>query len=122
MSLTKPIPKKLREEMEADPYYKRCCVTGVRGGPGVKIDWHHNFETYMHGNRGRLNEKWCILPILKSVHDQVGRRYIKEYLDWIMLNRADEATLKKYSKVVDLVAKRDRLNQIYADEKNHPVL
>jgi len=37
----------------------------------------------------------------------------KEECDWIMLNRADEATLKKYSRAENLVAKRDRLNKKY---------
>jgi len=120
--ITKPIPKKLRDEMEEDPFYQRCCVTKVKGGPAVKIDWHHNFESYANGNRGRVNEKWCILPVLKSVHDKADRRDVREYLDWIMLNRADESTLRRWSKAEDLIAKRDRLNKKYADKKNHPVL
>lgn len=122
MAVTKPIPKKLRDEMEADPFYHRCAVTGTRRGPGVKIEWHHNFESYLHGNRGRLNEKWCILPILKEIHDKANRRDVRELLDWIMLNRADESTLRKWSKVEDLIKKRDRLNKKYEDQKNHPVL
>jgi len=122
MAITKPIPKKLRDEMEADQFYHRCCATGIRRGPGVKIEWHHNFESYAHGNKGRLNEKWCILPLLKSVHDKANRREVRQYLDWIMLNRADEATLRKWSVAEDLISKRDRLNKIYEDQKNHPVL
>lgn len=120
--LTKPIPKKLRDELEADPYYRRCCLTGAVSGPGVVIQWHHNFETYMHGNKGRLNEKWCILPVLKSVHEKANRTEVRELLDWVMLNRADEETLRKYSKAVDLVHKRDWLNKKYADKKNYPLL
>jgi len=119
---TKPIPENLRNEMEADQYYHRCCVTGTHRGPGVKIEWHHNFETYQNGNKGRLNEKWCILPLLKSIHDKADRRDVRQFLDWIMLNRADDETLKRYSKSEDLINKRDKLNKIYEDEKNYPVL
>jgi len=122
MSLTKPIPKRLQNEMEADQFYQRCCVTGIRRGPGVIIQWHHNFEVYMHGNKGRLNEKWCILPLLKSVHDKADRSDVREFLEWIMLNRADDETLRKWSKVDNLIEKRNRLNLKYEDKKNYPVL
>ena len=53
----RPIPNKLRQEMEADPYYKRCAWHG-RPHPGKKID-HHNL---IFAGR-QVNEKWCILPI-----------------------------------------------------------
>lgn len=111
--MTKPIPKKLREKMEAQAFYHRCCLTGTPRGPYAKIEWHHNFETYEHDNKGRLNEEWCILPVLKEVHDKADTRDIREKLDWVMLNRADEDTLKKYSKSTDLVERRNRLNKIY---------
>lgn len=94
--------------MENDPFYKRCCVTGVGQSAYSKIEWHHNF-TWMGK---RLNEKWCILPVLKEIHDKEKQKDIKETLDRIMLNRADDETLKKYSKAVDLIAKRDRLNKV----------
>ena len=73
----------------------------------TKVDWHHNMTW-----RGRqLQEKFAILPLAKRVHDDIA--YHKEECDWIMLNRADEATLKKYSRAENLVAKRDRLNKKY---------
>lgn len=111
--LTKPIPQKLRNEMEADPFYQKCCITGARRGPYVKIEYHHNFRTYQYGNKGRLNERWCILPITREIHLSADTRKVKDKLDWIMLNRADEETLKRYSKSEDLIKKRDRLNKIY---------
>jgi hypothetical protein len=118
MSLTKPIPKKLRDEMDADPFYHKCCVTGVKSGAQFKIDWHHNFR--WQGTR--LNEKWCILPVWKKVHDKADTREVRDFLDWIMLNRADEETLQRYSKAENLIAKRDRLNKVYANKENHPVI
>lgn len=122
MAVTKPIPPALRREMEQDPFYQRCCVTGIRKGPYTKIDWHHNLVSYLNGNKGRVNEKWCILPLYEDVHKMVSRKDIKEYLEWIMLNRADEETLKRWSKVENLIEKRDKLNKKYANEKNKPVL
>lgn len=100
------IPPRLREEMAADPFYQRCCITGAMAR-NRKVEWHHNFQF-----AGRqVQEKWCILPLAEVVHHNIER--FKEECDWIMLNRADEATLKKYSRAVDLVAKRDRLNEKY---------
>lgn len=118
MGLTKPIPAALRAEMEHDPFYQRCCVTGVRRGPYAKIEWHHNLKYAGE----RVNEKWCILPVLKRVHDKADTRIVREFLDWIMLNRADDETLKRFSKAGSLIERRDRLNKIYGDKKNHPLL
>lgn len=102
-----PIPKKLREEMAADPFYRRCCITESMRG---KIDWHHNLIF-----RGRqVQEKWAILPVNEEVHQNVSNPEIKQKLNWIMLNRATDEQLKKYSKAVDLIAERERLNKIYA--------
>ena len=109
--MTKPIPKKMREQMFHDPFYDRCCITGLTGTPNDPIEWHHNFSSYANGNKGRLNEIWCILPILRSVHRLADRRDIREQLDRIMLNRADDETLRKWSRSEDLIAKRDRLNK-----------
>lgn len=108
MSLVSPIPKKLKEAMERDTFYKKCCLTHQSN---TKIEWHHNFK--WQGKR--LNEKWCILPVAKIIHDKADTREVREKLDHIMLNRADEETLKKYSKAENLIAKRDRLNKKYGN-------
>ena len=98
------IPLKLREEMENDPYYKKCCVTGTSSG---KIDWHHNM-TYA----GRqVNAKFCILPLSKSVHDDIVKH--KERCDWIMLNRATDEELRFYSKAIDYKRLKEKLNAKY---------
>ncbi len=98
------IPKTLIEEVENDPFYKKCCITGLSN---EKIEWHHNL---IYGGK-QVNEKWCILPLLKSIHRDIVK--YKEKCDWIMLNRATDEELKKYSKVVDYIKMRERLNGIY---------
>lgn len=119
MAMTKPIPKALRDEMEADPFYRQCCLTGIRKDSSwERIEWHHNFESYLNGNKGRVNEKWCILPVAKTMHDRAKEPWIKRQLDRIMLNRADDATLRKWSKVVDLIKYRDQLNKEYENQEN----
>lgn len=100
------IPPKLREEMANDPYYLRCCVTG---SASEKIEWHHNL---IFAGR-QVNEKWCILPLAKSIHDIEKRPDIKEKIDWIMLNRGTEDDLRRYSKAIDLIRRRDILNSKY---------
>lgn len=98
------IPDTLRSEMANDPYYKKCALTGTTDG---KIDWHHNF---IYAGR-QVNEKWCIIPLSKPIHDKID--YYKEKVDWIMLNRATDEELIMYSKAIDLIAKRNRLNKLY---------
>lgn len=111
------IPLHVRKELEADPYYHICCVTSVTAATD-KIEWHHNF--IFAGKQ--VQEKWCILPLAKAIHDMANRKDIKEKLDWIMLNRASIETLAKYSKAIDLIKKCSELNKKYANEKNQSVL
>jgi len=98
------IPPKLVRELECDPFYEKCCITGRND---EKIEWHHNL---IYASR-QVNEKFCILPLLQSIHREIVK--YKEKCDWIMLNRATESELKQYSKAVDYVKMRERLNQIY---------
>ena len=98
------LPAKLRRELSEDPYYQKCCITGLTN---VKIDWHHNF---IYQGR-QLQEKWCILPLAEYIHKEIDK--YKEKCDWIMLNRTDEGTLKKYSRGRDLLTYRKCLNGKY---------
>lgn len=100
------MPLGLRAEMQNDPFYSRCCITG-QSKLSTKIEWHHNF---IFAGR-QVNEKWCILPLAKEIHDRI--ELYKERCDWIMLNRADEATLTRYSKAIDLVRRKEILNKKY---------
>ena len=100
----RPIPIKLREDMASDPYYKRCCITGRTS---EKIDFHHKL---IFGGR-QVNEKFCILPLAKSVHDKIVE--YKEKCDWIMLNRATDEELARYSKAIDYKRMREVLNKKY---------
>ena len=98
--------------MQNDPFYSRCCVTGK----GIKtenrfnedrIEWHHNL---IFAGR-QVNEKWCILPVVKHIHDREKEPEIKERINWIMLNRATDEELERYSKARNLKAERDKLNE-----------
>lgn len=58
-----------------------------------------------------MNEEWCILPLLHSLHNIEKKPVIKEILNWIMLNRATDEELERYSKLRNLKAERDKLNE-----------
>lgn len=106
MSLTKPIPKKMRDEMAKDPFYKQCCITG-KNSKDEKIDWHHNL-VYAGS---RVNEPFAILPVAKSVHDNIT--VYKSQLDYIMWSRATPLQRQSYSKAVDYEAYYQFLKQKY---------
>jgi hypothetical protein len=106
------IPKKLRDEMEADPFYTKCCITGVPAGI-AKIDWHHNL--IFAGKQ--VQEKFAILPLTKEVHDNIVK--YKERCNWIMVNKMSEAELDKYSKVFNWRREKERLNKIYGKRSNN---
>jgi len=69
------IPPKLVKELEADPYYSKCCITGLSKN-AVKIDWHHNL--IFKGQQ--VNEKFCILPLADFIHRNIVK-YDKDR-DW----------------------------------------
>lgn len=100
------IPQKLRRELESDSWYGRCCITG-RIQTRERIEWHHNF---IFAGR-QVNEKWCILPLAASIHKIEKEIKIKERLDWIMLNRADDETIERYSKSTNLSIVKATLNK-----------
>lgn len=100
------IPPKLVKEMESDKYYQKCCITGLSKN-AVKIEWHHNL---IYGGQ-QVNEKFCILPLADFVHEKIVK--YKEKCNWIMLNRATDQELEKYSKAIDYKRMREVLNKKY---------
>lgn len=96
MSLTKPIPRQMREELAEDPFMKECCL-GTELCKG-RVQWHHHLK--FAGKR--INEKWCILPVCEFHHSKEA--LYKKSLDCVMVLRATYEELKPYSKAIDYVA------------------
>ncbi len=92
MSLIKPIPPKLREEMSQDKWYKKCCIADSECSN--KIEWHHNL--IFRGQRENVKE--AILPVCQAHHRKADTREIREKLDHIMLQRMSDEQLEYYSK------------------------
>lgn len=106
------IPKKINDELNDDPYYKRCCLSFLGGCEG-RIERHHALTW----KGSQLQAKFCILPACSGHHDKARRTDIKERFDWILLNRASEQELFEITKAIDYVAMRDRLNAKYGKLK-----
>lgn len=105
------IPLKLREELNKDPEYQYCALTGERGTSADPIEWHHNLKF------AGLNQqhRFCILPILYSVHKQADNSEMRERLDQIMIYRDTDELLFEpmgYSK-----GRNWRQREIYLNEK-----
>lgn len=113
----RPMPIKLRNEMDMDEYYHRCARYDLlrdhicKPDPisGKLIEWEHAF--IFAGKQ--INERWAIVPICWLAHR--GGYMVKEINEWIALNRATDEELRKYSKAVDLIYKRNYLNKIYGE-------
>ncbi len=100
------IPVKLRKELSEDKFYKKCCITGRTDG---KIDFHHNL--IFAGKQ--VQEKFAILPVHESIHKYHNglTTEVKEKLNWIMLSRATNKELLKYSKAVNYLEMKKRLDK-----------
>ena len=98
------IPPNMRTRMDANPFYHICCITGRRD---VKIEWHHNL--IFAGSQ--VQEEFAILPIAEYIHKKADYTHVREILDWVMLSRATDAQLVKYSKARNLFHHRDYLNE-----------
>lgn len=106
------IPLKLREKLGNDPEYGYCALTGERGTHDDPIEWHHNLR-FAGSN---VQERFCILPLLQSVHKQADNIIMREKLDHIMLGRDTENKLvTEYSKAVNWAQRK-----IYLEEKLGP--
>ncbi len=98
------IPDDIREQLDADPFMHRCCITG---STSERIEWHHNL---IFAGR-QVNDPWAILPLAASVHDRVpADRELKDRCDWVMLNRATDEQLRPYCRAINYIRRRDVLN------------
>lgn len=101
-----PIPKNVLEKLKRDEFMQQCCCTGKENP-----QWHHNLEY----GRKAINEAWCILPLSPEVHAQVRNIGLRRLLDWCMLNRATDAQLEKYSRVMNYKQRKNYLNRVFGE-------
>ena len=82
--------------MSEDPYYKHCCLE-LDGYCEGRIQWHHNLRSWLNGNKGRVNEKFCILPVCEFHHRKADTSIIKALLDLEMWSRATKEEKIKWT-------------------------
>lgn len=88
--MLKPIPLKIRNELNQDVFMKTCCLSsGICRG---RIEWHHNF---IYAGK-RVNEKGSILPVCQEHHKRESA--FKKELNKIMFQRMSDKDRSKYPK------------------------
>lgn len=102
------IPKHINDDLNNDPFYRKCCLAHL-GGCGGRIERHH---ALIFAGR-QLQAKFCILPACHDHHDLARRKDIKEMFDWVLLNRATPEEISMISKATNYTYERDRLNKKY---------
>jgi hypothetical protein len=88
--MTKPIPIKMRQELQDDPFMTKCCVRNKDCMD--RIEWHHNL---IYAGK-RVNEKGSILPLCQYHHRTESG--IKKILNKIMYGRMSDDDRSKYPK------------------------
>ena len=104
------ISPKVKEKLLEEP---QVCARGKDGGCAGRITWEH---ALIYAGK-QIDEVWAIIKLCERHHAVNGYQDMgamnKEKNVWIALCRATDEELKKYSKAVDLVALRGRLDKIY---------
>jgi len=104
------ISSKVKENLLKEP---QICARYRDGGCDGRITWEH---TLIYGSK-QIDEVWAIIFLCEYHHSvnkhQDGDGLDKEKNVWIALNRATDEELKRYSKAVDYIKMRERLNKKY---------
>lgn len=108
----RPIPQKVKELLESDPFMKCCCLCGI-DNKKTKIEWHHNL--IYAGRQSDIPE--TILPLCKTHHDQANNEEVRERLDLIMLKRMSVEQISSISKAINWEHRKKFLEKKY--EKIH---
>lgn len=92
---------------------RQVCARAIDGGCGGSLTWEH---ALIYGG-SQIDEAWAIV-ILCERHHAVNRYQDcgdlqKEKNIWIALNQATDEELRQYSKAIDYIALRKRLNAKY---------
>jgi len=105
----RPISPKVKKELDNEP---DVCALKDENCAG-RITREH---TLIYAGR-QIDEVWAIIKICAYHHEvdefQDGGGLNKEKNVWVALNRASDEDLLKYSKCIDYIAMRERLNIKY---------
>lgn len=110
----RPIPLKLKKEINEDPLYKICARKGLHDHVCEgRITMEH---ALVYAGR-QVNAKFAIIPLCAKAHSvdqfQDGGDLDKEINTWISLNLASTEELLSISKAISYPTLRTRLNAKY---------
>lgn len=104
------ISPEVKKKLEQEP---NICARLKDGNCKGRITWEH---TLIYAGK-QIDEVWAIIKLCEYHHDvntQQGNGDLqKEKNVWIALNRATDQELIKYSKAINYINERERLNKIY---------
>jgi hypothetical protein len=111
----RPIPEKLKKEMNSDPFYKKC-IRHKEQTCGGRITFEH---ALIYAGK-QINEKFAILPVCEKHHGvnryQDRGDLDKRYHEWVALNRMSPEDEKKYPRR-NWQQEKIKLNKIYEGER-----
>ncbi len=103
------ISPKVKEQLLQEPQVCARLAPECKG----RITWEHAW-TYAGK---QIDEAWAIIFLCEYHHAvnnyQDNGNLNKKINQWISLKKATDEELKKYSKAVNLIQQRERLNKIY---------
>lgn len=90
----RPIPIKMRAELQLESRVKRCALIGLEFGLCEgKIEWDHVF---IYAGR-QINEKWALVGVCSKHHyEKNGNQLLKEAIARNSLRLATNEDLEKY--------------------------
>lgn len=111
------ISTRVRNRIDANPEYKGCMLRAYKGHVcgGRKNTREH---ALIFAGR-QVDEVWAIISCCAAGQEvdrfQDAHTMDKSLNKWVALNRATDEELKAYSKAIDLIRERARLNAIYGE-------
>lgn len=110
----------LRKEINDDPEYSRCSLLGY-GECGGRITREH---ALIYAGK-KIQERFAIISLCASHHNvdeyQDAKTMVKDRNIWVALNRASNAELIRFSKTINYLRERDRLNDKFGAYVSPPI-
>lgn len=117
---------KLRKEVGEDPEYTRCAVQGLLAGFIGPCAGRVTREHAIIYAGKKIQAKWAVIPYCAAHHgvDQFQDGITQTRKDirvWVAVNRATDDELRPYSKAINYIRERSRLNEKYGPYVSPPI-
>ena len=109
----RPIPPKIRAQIDQDIFYKHCAFKYLGECEGRTTVDH----TVIFAGR-QIDDLFNLVPVCAKHHgvdffQDAGTELPKDMRLWVALNRATDDDLLKYSKAINYIREKERLNTLY---------